>query len=69
MLDLEVEARRRAAEAAGQSPDVVPPQRVAGGIGETPGFEYRRHLESVIAHGTPPIRWVRRILEREAAAG
>jgi uncharacterized protein (DUF885 family) len=35
-------------------------------------FDYRRHLESVISHGTPPIRWLRRILladgeSREAA--
>jgi uncharacterized protein (DUF885 family) len=25
-------------------------------------FDYRRHLESVISHGSPPIRWLRRIL-------
>lgn len=62
MSDLEVEARVRAAVAAGGSSADVPPQRIAGGIGETPGFDLRTHLESVIAHGTPPIRWVRRIL-------
>jgi uncharacterized protein (DUF885 family) len=27
-------------------------------------FDYRRHLESVIAHGSPPIRWLREILVR-----
>ena len=60
MWDLEVAARRRAAEAAGSAEDAVPPQRIAGGLGETPGFDYRAHLESVISHGTPPIKWVRR---------
>lgn len=66
MLDLEVEARIRAAIAAGGSAADVPPQRVQGGIGATPGFDYRTHLESVISHGTPPIRWIRRILAGEA---
>jgi uncharacterized protein (DUF885 family) len=69
MWDLEVEARRRAARGAGASEDAVPSQRVVGGLGETPGFDYRRHLESVISHGTPPIKWVRRILAEEAEAG
>ena len=46
------------------------PQRVVGGMGETPGFDYRAHLESVISHGTPPIKWVRRVLaERRPHAG
>jgi uncharacterized protein (DUF885 family) len=67
MLDLEVEARIRAAVAAGGSAADVPPQRVRGGIGDTPGFDYRTHLESVISHGTPPIRWVRRILAGQSA--
>lgn len=66
MSDLEVEARVRAAVAAGGSAEDVPPQRIAGGIGATPGFDLRAHLESVIAHGTPPIRWVRRILAQGA---
>jgi uncharacterized protein (DUF885 family) len=26
------------------------------------GFDYRRHLESVVGHGSPPVRWLRRIL-------
>ena len=46
----------------------MPPQRIAGGLGDTPGFDYRAHLESVIAHGSPAIRWVRRILAEDAAA-
>ncbi|MEX2546388.1 MAG: DUF885 domain-containing protein [Chloroflexota bacterium] len=62
MWDMEVEARRRAAIGASGSADSVPPQRIAGGLGETPGFDYRAHLESVISHGMPPIKWVSRIL-------
>ena len=69
MWDLEVEARQRAARAAGAPDYAVPAQRVVGGLGETPGFDYRRHLESVISHGSPPIKWVRRILADEAEAG
>ena len=67
MLDLEVEARIRAAIAVGGSASDVPPQRVVGGIGATPGFDYRAHLESVISLGSPPIRWVSRILAGEGA--
>ena len=66
MWDMEVEARQRAAIAAGASIESVPPQRIAGGLGETPGFRYRDHLESVISHGTPPIKWVRRILQADS---
>jgi hypothetical protein len=62
MWDLELEARERAAKEAGASADAIPPQRVVGGLGETPGWDYRAHLESVISHGTPPIKFVRRIL-------
>jgi uncharacterized protein (DUF885 family) len=62
MWDLEIDARRRAAVAAGATADAVPPQRIVGGLGPTPGFDRRAHLEAVIAHGTPPIAWVRRIL-------
>jgi hypothetical protein len=62
MWDLEVASRQRAARAAGAGEDAVPPQRIAGGLGETPGFDQRAHLEAVIGHGTPPIKWLRRIL-------
>ena len=62
MWDMDVEARRRAAASSGEGADAVPVQRIAGGLGETPGFDYRAHLESVISHGTPPIKWVSRIL-------
>jgi hypothetical protein len=40
----------------------VPEPRVVGGFGKTPGFSYKEHLESVIAHGSPPIPLIRRIL-------
>ena len=66
MWDLEVEGRRRAAVAAGADADAVPPQRIAGGLGTSPGFDYRAYLESVIAHGSPPIKWVRRALFGDA---
>ncbi|CAN5846817.1 DUF885 domain-containing protein [soil metagenome] len=62
MWDLDVAARRRAATAAGEGPEAVPDQRIAGGLHDTPGFDRRAHLEAVIAHGTPPIKWLRRIL-------
>jgi hypothetical protein len=62
MWDIEEQARRKAAIAAGAGADAVPPQQIAGGIGETPGFDYRAHLESVVSHGAPPIKWVRRAL-------
>jgi uncharacterized protein (DUF885 family) len=60
MWALEVEARRRSAAAA--PADAVPEPRVVGGFGDTPGFDLRAHLEAVLSHGTPPVRWVRRIL-------
>jgi hypothetical protein len=31
-------------------------------FGETPGFVYRQHLESVIGQGAPPTSLLRRIL-------
>lgn len=64
MWDIELEARRRAAIAAGdpRGADAVPAPEVVGGIGPTPGFDYRAHLESVIAHGTPPPAVVRSLL-------
>jgi hypothetical protein len=43
----------------------VPEPRVVGGFGETPGFVYKEHLESVIVHGSPPIPLLRRILLAE----
>ncbi|HEX5450906.1 MAG TPA: DUF885 domain-containing protein [Candidatus Limnocylindrales bacterium] len=62
LWDLEAEVRRRAAIEAGAGPEAVPAQRVVGDFGDTPGFDRRRYLESMLDHGTPPIRWLRRIL-------
>jgi uncharacterized protein (DUF885 family) len=64
MWDIEREVRRRAAVASGdpRGATAVPEPRVVGGFGETPGFTYRAHLESVLAHGTPPTSTLRRIL-------
>ena len=68
MWDIELEARRRAATAAGADASAVRPGALPGGFGETPGFRYRQHLESVIAHGAPPTSLLRRLLA-EAPAG
>jgi uncharacterized protein (DUF885 family) len=64
MWDLEEERRRRLAIGSGdpRGEAAVPAPRVVGGFGETPGFDYREHLEAVLAHGTPPIPALRRIL-------
>ncbi|MEI7743953.1 MAG: DUF885 domain-containing protein, partial [Chloroflexota bacterium] len=60
--NIEHEARRRAAVAAGALADAVPSPRVVGGYPATPGFDERAHLEAVIAHGAPPIGLLRRIV-------
>ena len=64
MWNLERERRVRAAVASGdrRGAAAVPAPRVVGGFGETPGFSYKEHLESVIAYGSPPIPLIRRIL-------
>jgi uncharacterized protein (DUF885 family) len=62
MWDIELEARRRAASAAGADPAAIEPRGLPGGFGETPGFHYRPHLESVIGYGLPPTGLLRRIL-------
>ncbi len=64
MWEIEREVRRRAAVASGdpRGAAAVSEPRVVGGFGETPGFRYREHLESVISHGTPPTSLLRRIL-------
>jgi uncharacterized protein (DUF885 family) len=61
LWDVELEARRRAAHAAG-SEAPMPPPRVVGGLGDTPGFSYPAHLAAVLSHGTPPVHVLRRIL-------
>jgi uncharacterized protein (DUF885 family) len=64
MWDIELQARRRAAIAAGdpRGEAAVPEPRVVGGLGATPGFVYRKHLEAVIGHGSPPTSLLKRIL-------
>ncbi len=64
MWEIEREVRVRAAIASGdpRGADAVPRPRVVGDYGETPGFVYRPHLESVMAHGSPPTALLRRIL-------
>jgi uncharacterized protein (DUF885 family) len=64
MWDLERERRQRLAAASGDArgADAVPTRRIVGGLGETPGFDYREHLDDVISHGTPPIPLLRRLL-------
>ena len=62
MWDIELEARRRAARRVGADPDSIQPGPLPGGLGETPGFRYREHLEAVIGHGTPSTALLRRIL-------
>jgi uncharacterized protein (DUF885 family) len=64
MWEIEREVRRRAAVAAGdpRGADAVLEPRLVGGYGETPGFVYRHHIESVIGHGSPPTSLLRRIL-------
>jgi uncharacterized protein (DUF885 family) len=64
MWRLERDLRVRAAVASGdpRGTAAVPESRVVGGLGETPGFSYKAHLESVIAHGSPPTPLIRRIL-------
>lgn len=64
MWDLESARRRLLADASGdpRGAAAVPAPRVVGGYGPTPGFTYGEHLRAVLAHGTPPIPALRRIL-------
>jgi len=62
MWDMDLLARRRAADAVGADPTAIQAGALPGGFGETPGFIYRDHLETVIGHGSPPTSLLRRIL-------
>ncbi|MFI5253834.1 MAG: DUF885 domain-containing protein [Candidatus Limnocylindrales bacterium] len=62
LWDLEYEVRRRAAVAAGASAETAGEPDILRVPSAPPGFDLRAYLESVIAHGTPPVRWLRRIL-------
>jgi uncharacterized protein (DUF885 family) len=58
MWTIELEARRRAAGTT----SIEAPRDLPGGFGETPGFVYRQHLESVIGHGAPAPSLLWRVL-------
>jgi uncharacterized protein (DUF885 family) len=61
MWDIEAERRRRL---AGESQVRV--RDLPGGLGETPGFRYRDHLEAVMSAGSPPTSLLRRVIFRDA---
>jgi uncharacterized protein (DUF885 family) len=67
MWDIERDRRRALAAATGdpRGADAVPEPRVVGGFGDTPGFDYRAHLEDVISHGSPPISLLHRLIVGE----
>lgn len=69
MWDLDMAARRRAAVAAAGSAADVPEMHIRGGVGDTLGFDQRAHLEEVISHGTPPVKWCRQLVLGDAAEG
>ncbi len=62
LWDLELEARRRWAETHGGSRADVPDPVVVGGYGDVGDFDYRGHLEALVSHGSPPVRWLRGIV-------
>jgi uncharacterized protein (DUF885 family) len=69
MWELEAEARARAAVASGdpRGAAAVPAPAIIGGYGPTPGFDYRRHLESVVGGGELPLPLLRRSLAADPA--
>jgi hypothetical protein len=46
----------------------VPAQHIRGGVGDSPGFEQRAHLERVISYCTPPVKWCRHLTLRDLDA-
>jgi hypothetical protein len=55
MWDLELAVRRRLADAAGgRAAGAIVERPLPGGLGATPGFVYRRHLENVMRQGALP---------------
>ncbi|HEY6057037.1 MAG TPA: DUF885 domain-containing protein [Candidatus Limnocylindrales bacterium] len=64
LWELERERRVGLAVAAGdpRAEAIAAPGGLPGGFGETAGFRYRDHLESVIGQGAPPIPLLRRLI-------
>jgi hypothetical protein len=62
MWELEGEVRRRLAARSGDPRGLgaLHGRALPGGFGETPGFVYRHHLESVMGHGSLPLSLLRR---------
>ena len=68
MWNLERERRRRAGRRLGRSAGSRRRARAArssAASARRPGFTYKEHLEAVIAHGSPPIPLIRKILLAE----
>ena len=61
-LERAVRSRRAAEAGAAEPAAAIPPPRVVGALGETPGFNYRQHLERVISHGELPLPQLRRVV-------
>ena len=61
---IEADRRRRLAAASGdpRGAAAVDERDLPGGLGQTPGFDYRSHLESVMAHGSPPTSLLRELV-------
>ncbi len=64
MWELELEVRRRLAAASGDplGAAAVREGALPGGLGQTPGFVYRPHLESVMRPGALPVALLRRVV-------
>ena len=61
---IEADRRRRLAATSGdpRGAAAVVERDLPGGLGDTPGFVYREHLEAVLGHGAPPTSLLRRLL-------
>jgi hypothetical protein len=61
-LERAVRVQRAAASGVEDAAAAVPQPQIVGGLGETPGFRYRAHLESVISTGNLPLPLLRRAI-------
>ena len=61
---IEAERRRRLAAASGdpRAEATVVEHDLPGGLGATPGFVYRAHLEAIVGHSAPPTSLLRRLV-------